>query len=331
MKLILHIGMGKTGTSSIQAALRTSKTELAEQRAQYLGMWFEFIDPAYGGFTGSRDFYRLDQAAQESAAQLMVNHLTKLKNENGTETFILSNESIFENVKNIDFFIKKLGQLVDLSLLAYIRNPYQWLPSAYTQWGLYHKTLPGPLKSFQERAQSLVEAYSCLITWLDKFSDVLTVRNHDTSIDVVSDFSDVCGLKLKSLSTRMLERSEPAEILLRAAFNDRHNGEVHPNRFDNLVMQRAQGVRNLSKLSALCFEHDGLAEIVDSKAGLFEDIRDRLGPEFDFLSKPYSSKGPPDEIQLQSRLIDHLVEITFQQAERIKRLEIQMQELTKDK
>ncbi|OZB18030.1 MAG: hypothetical protein B7X55_05460 [Rhodobacterales bacterium 34-62-10] len=330
MKLILHIGMGKTGTSSIQAALRTSGKELAEQRAHYLGMWFEFIDPAYGGFSGSHNFFRLDQAAQESAARGMVDHLKVLKEKNGTETFILSNESIFGNVSNLKFFIKELGQTVDLSLLAYVRNPYQWLPSAFTQWGLYHKTRPGPLKPFQERAQDLVETYSCLIPWIEGHGDKLTVRNHDTSIDVVADFSRVCGVDLKPLATRVLERSEPAEILLRAAFNDRHSGEVHPDRFNNLVMQNRQPVKRLTELSALCFEHDDLADIVTSKTPLFEDIRDRLGPDFDFLSKPSPAKAAPDQADLQRRLIDYLVEITFQQAERIKKLEIQMQDLTKE-
>lgn len=331
MKLILHIGMGKTGTSSIQAALRSSKEELAKQKVHYLGMWFEFIDPAYGGFTGSRDFFHLEPEVQKTAARRMVDYMKAWQEKEGTETFILSNESIFGNVNNLKFFIQELSELVELSLLAYVRNPYQWLPSAFTQWGLYHKTLPGPLKPFKERASSLIEVYSALITWSEEFGDNLTVRKHDTSTDVVSDFSQACGVNLQALSSRVLERSEPAEILLRAAFNNRHGTEVHPDRFNNLILQKRQNVPDLKALTALCFDHDGLSEIVNSKASLFEEIRDRLGPEFDFLSKASSPKPQPDATELNRRLVDLLVEITFQQAERIKKLEIQMQELEKNR
>lgn len=49
MKIVFHIGMGKTGTSSIQAALSQNAGELRKQGALYLGMWFDRLDPSYKG------------------------------------------------------------------------------------------------------------------------------------------------------------------------------------------------------------------------------------------------------------------------------------------
>ena len=37
--LLFHIGMGKTGTSSIQYALDSSADRLAAKGVRYLGMW----------------------------------------------------------------------------------------------------------------------------------------------------------------------------------------------------------------------------------------------------------------------------------------------------
>ena len=57
MRLILHVGMGKTGTSSIQKVLEANQAGLKAQKAHYLGMWFDFVDPRYHGIQGVRDVF----------------------------------------------------------------------------------------------------------------------------------------------------------------------------------------------------------------------------------------------------------------------------------
>ena len=41
MELILHIGMGKTGSTAIQLTLRNNIAKLQDAGADYLGMWLE--------------------------------------------------------------------------------------------------------------------------------------------------------------------------------------------------------------------------------------------------------------------------------------------------
>jgi len=60
-KLIVHIGMGKTGTTSIQRALRISTKELDSKGVKYLGMWFEFERDSFVGTKETVKFFKLDQ------------------------------------------------------------------------------------------------------------------------------------------------------------------------------------------------------------------------------------------------------------------------------
>lgn len=330
MKLILHIGMGKTGTSSIQTALRTNPAALAEQKVHYLGMWFDAIDPAYLNHFGFRAFLALDEQELQKAAVVFAAHMTQVAETTGAETFILSNEGIFGHVHQIKPFLQELAKHVDLSLVAYIRNPYKWLPSAFTQWGLFHKQHHGPLQAFRERAATLIGQYAAAPAWIETYGDALTVRLHDTSIDVVEDFCTTCGITLVPPEKRALERSEPAELLLRAAFNNRYPGEVFPDRFRRMVLSPKYAVPSLRDMADLCFRHEGLVDIVEARRDLFETLPEKLGPDFEFLNQPDTSQGMPDAAELQTRVIDHLVEIMFQQGERIAKLEKQVQDMTKD-
>ncbi len=321
MKLILHIGMGKTGTSSIQHALNASRNDLLENKTQYLGMWFNLIDPAYGNHLGLR---KLFEDLEENSDAYAAKFLDGLKNQartNATNTFILSNEAIFGSFHKIEPFLTALKDEIDLELILYVRNPRSWLPSAYTQWGLHHKTNKGPLKSFKDSAESLLDIYQNILKWHDAFPDILTARRHESNIDVVDDFAETCKISLLNTGKRVLDRSEPAETLLRAAFNNRYEQEVFPDRFNNLIFRNSKPVSSISQLSEMCFEYEGLDSLITENSKTFTDINERLGSDFDFLSEDTSKKSAPDRTELQLRLIDHLVEMTFQQGERLAKLE----------
>ncbi|MEM9239813.1 MAG: hypothetical protein AAGB07_07515, partial [Pseudomonadota bacterium] len=60
----------------------------------------------------------------------------------------------------------------------------------------------------------------------------------------------------------------------------------------------------------------------------FEFLRDRTG--IDFVNTSDDPPAEPDDAELQRRVIDYLIEITFDQAQRLKRLERLVSELQKD-
>ncbi|MFC2970478.1 polysaccharide biosynthesis protein [Acidimangrovimonas pyrenivorans] len=328
MRIIFHVGMGKTGTSSVQHALATSTERLAAQKVAYLGMWFDAIDPGFRGYEGQERFFTSDAATMESHAEQFYDRLAARSAAEGIETFVLSNEAIYGNVHNFTPFLRRLQAKPDVALqiVAYIRNPYAWLPSAYAQWGIRHKQQPGSIQPYGQRARDLLGIYSGFRAWAENFGDCLAVRRHDKGIDVLADFAETTGLALESMGKRQLERAEPAETLLRALFNNRFEEPVLPERFERVVVDTSLcPVPSLHDMTEFCFRHDETAEIIDEQRPLFEFIRDRLG--IDYLSETPAPAPPPDEAEIQRRMIDYLVEITLNQAQRLKRLERQIKDL----
>lgn len=328
MKLVMHIGMGKTGTSSIQRALATDQQRLADQRVAYLGMWFDMIDPAYTGLMGHRRFMTGDAEEMRRHARALQEFLARRATDEGIETFVFSNEAIFTSVNTMAPFVEALREGLDVQLVAYLRDPHAWLPSAYTQWGIRHKANEGPITPFAERARTLIQAYESIRGWVADFPDVLAVRRFETGTDVVADFSAAVGIRLDPPERRVLERDEPVETLLRAAFNSRYPGEVLPDRFNRVVINTDRtAVPTLRELADLSLGHDGIDDVVREKQDLFEFVRDALG--LDLLGGGSASAGAEsaDVAVLQSRLVDFLLQITLDQARRIHRLEQAVEEL----
>lgn len=329
MRLILHIGMGKTGTSSIQKALEASHEKLAEQDVHYLGMWLDMLGEPFKGFRGLPALFGTPPEKQQELAQVFVAHMHDIADNEGPETFVFSNEALFQQACRITPFIEVLKRETQLDIIAYMRDPHQWLPSAFAQWGIRHKTEAGPLQPFPEAGRSLIRQYESMADWIERFCENLVVRRHDKSLDVVKDFAEFCGFDLVEGNGRFLERSEPAELLMRAAFNSRFKDQVLPERFNNHVFPNGKRVRSLRDLASLCFQYDQLEEIVEEQRPLFEGLARELGPDFDFLGGEGVSRDQPDYAQIQQRVIDYLVELSLDQALRIERLESRIATLEK--
>lgn len=327
MRIVFYIGMGKTGTTSIQHALRSGSNALASQRAAYLSMWFEEIDPAFKGLGGFARFIAGSEQEKVAGADSFHSYLVDRAAKEGIETFIFSNESVFEAGHQLDPFFRRLkAKELSMTFVAYLRDPRDWLPSAYTQWAIRHKTNRGPVQDFQTAARRLIGQYEVFRFWQQNFGDVLTVRPFESGSDVVDDFAQTVGLDLPKSDSRKLERAEPADTLLRALFNTRFPDQVLPDRFDRFVTNSSQvPVPSLHDMAERCFRHEGAEEIVAEKRELFEYIRDSVG--LDLLDGDPKPSKMPDEAELQRRVIDYLVEVTFDQAQRLKRLERLVNEL----
>lgn len=326
MRLIMHIGMGKTGTSSIQNTMRDSTEQLAAQKVHYLGMWMDMLGDKYTGFQGVRILLNESPEMQARLARDYAAHIRALAEETGAETFVFSNEAFFDRGVKIRDFFATLRDELDLKILAYMRDPHAWLPSAYAQWGIRHKTQPGPLQPFSQLGRQLLNQYEGIKTWAEDFDDVFELRLHDTSIDVVADFAQACGFEMDAGGKRYLERSEPAEVVMRAAFNARFDGEVLPNRFNRNLYGQLSTVPTLDDLSDLCFGQDGGAELVQERRELFDYISEKMGPEFDFSQNTAKDRGATDPAALRDRLVDYLIELTIRQGQRITALERKLEQ-----
>src|SRR6266545_260795 len=143
-QLIVHIGNGKTGTSSIQETLRLSQDKLRQRGIVYLGLNLEHVpDKKYEWqrASGSEKFHALD--AEVATAQLFeilhsaVNFVKSL----GISRAIWSNEWLFARGKAAVPALSALAaDGVEVKILAYVRRHDAWARSSYIQWGLKHKT-----------------------------------------------------------------------------------------------------------------------------------------------------------------------------------------------
>lgn len=328
MEIIFHIGMGKTGTSSIQKALTENADELRKQGVDYLGMWFSLIDTKFEGNIGNRKFLASTAEEMQLHADQFIQALQKRKSERGVSTFVLSNESLYGGHASISPFLTVLRKLADVRLIAYARDPREWLPSAYNQWAIYHKVEPGSIKPYAEAAHEHIKIYAVLQRWAGSFGDIFTLRPFSKSMDVVKDFASVLGFEMPISIDRVFERTEISESLLRAIYNSRFPGEVFPDKFDRafrrLDFTRSPSITDLVRNS---FTYDETNEIVAEQAALFEDINNSLG--IDLLSGPAPAQKTVDPEEMRNRALEHVLQIVMQQADRIQALENVVKRLEK--
>lgn len=319
MRYVFHIGMGKTGTTSIQRALAAGAPELERRGARYLGMWFGLAGSDCDGAAGLHALFRLDAGAQRDRAR-RFHRASVAAGPEGISTLILSNEAVFGHIERARPFFETLGGLAETRFLLYLRPPHDWLPSAYVQWGIRHKVRPGPVPSFAGRARTLIGQYEKVRLWHRAFGDRLQVRRHDPAADVVADFAAALGLDLAAPASRLLPRPEPAETLFRALFNDRFDDPVRPERFERLVLDPGRdGVRETAAMIRRCFDMAELDAIVAEQAETFAYIRSAFG--LDLTAGAQAPAPAPDEAAIRDRLVDYLVETVIQQGLRIGRLE----------
>lgn len=152
VKIILHIGAGKTGTSSIQKMLFDNQKELKRQGYYYLGF---MLENAYKKkYTWQKrtpandDFFSLPMQQAFEEMYEILNDTIKKAEQDDIHTLIWSNESFFGNRKPLMEVLKKLKEKnIELRVVAYIRRHDSWAQSAYLQWGIKHKTYTGKLQS----------------------------------------------------------------------------------------------------------------------------------------------------------------------------------------
>ena len=241
VEVVVHIGDGKTGTSAIQRVLRDHSAQLAAQATSYLGLMLERAPVRkYRWQHPGRieSFHRLprSQATTELADVLAASVAEAART--GIRRLVWSNETLLgRGAATIDALRSLPPGSPAVTVVAYVRRPDRWARSAYLQWGLKHKSYPGPIRGFAEwSAKRKIELAPKLQAWRDAFGSRVQVRNFDATPDVTRDFLDAIGLDASAYSSvRRNTPLVPAELALRAAFNNRIGGNVPPRRFTELL------------------------------------------------------------------------------------------------
>lgn len=334
MRLILHAGPGKTGTTAIQSALRKGSKRLRDNGILYLGLMLEnapvrlFDWQQQGAFN---TFMRIAPERAQAELLRVFRETVAVAHGTGIHTLVVSNESV---LRRPAVFIEVLDRLraegVDVRIVAYARRYDELARSSYVQWGLVHKTYAGPLQTFREwmngRELGLMPSVE---KWKARFGDDFQLRNFHAGDDVVSDFLRAGGLDYVGLdSARVYEMTSANELVLRALFNEAQQEAVPAARFSalfqsgKLAFDRPIG----SWLQQLM---PTLPELDQAASGLRED-RAGVDAELAAAGQPPLPAGQATARPVQvdeSALLTVYFQIMARQALRIEALEARLAKL----
>jgi hypothetical protein len=283
--LVLHIGAGKTGSTSIQFTLRRIPKVLEAQGTNYVGLMLEKIPGATNNAwcaEGAPQKYFRAPDREDTNDQVYRTILAELKRQGtlGVKQVIWSNEAFLTRHDRILGVIEQLARDgVPIRLISYVRRHDKWARSAYVQFGLKFKTYVGPLRNFSDWSANQNIAYAKdLDVWRAAFPDTLEIYNFDKINDVAAHFVDLLGLKDIEV---VRANDSPSNALLAAwsVFNGRQHEQTLPNAFTRLaaplkVLQpKGEAVPPLDELLP---DTDDLKAIQDTYRGDLEAVNAML-------------------------------------------------------
>lgn len=219
-KLIVHVGAGKTGSTTIQQFLTKNRHRLIENGVFYVGYNFEFLSRKLYNWQTVSGFEELHRSnSMDRELEAVIAEAISEAEAHGCHYCIWSNEAIFDR-KKLKLFFKNYTK--DFSVIAYVRSHERWIKSAYLQWGIKHKTYRGKTKTF---SQWLKTNFPYFFENAQHWNDCATtfyLRNLEAVDDVLLDFLGV--LKINSTKYELPSSANTAESLLkskiRILFND---------------------------------------------------------------------------------------------------------------
>ena len=326
MNVIFHIGMGKTGTTSLQAALPENEDILAARGMHYLGQWMERIDPQFDQFAGFQRFLALPRGEMISAAHRFLDRLGALQAETGAGTFLLSNEQYYPSLPVVRPFFETVCAQTESRIVIFVRAPAQWLPSAYTQWGLVHKADPGAIRPFGEMARSLMAQYAIVRDWHRAFGARVEVHKFDPHEDIVASFSRLLGVELRPVAARHQARPSAAETLLRAFYNNRCPDAVLPEVFDAAVTRHlpARAPESLSEKVKYIFDYSDLPDVLADYEAVIAYIEQEFGID---IHDPADSPPLPDAAAVADDVTGRMIDIIVGQAAQIEAMRTEIAEI----
>lgn len=338
MRLIFHIGAGKTGSTSIQSVLKHNDKELKKQGVWYLGLMLERTEKIQYSWQRNssvvEDFHRL---SPQDAKEQLLNVLSPIMEEaraNNIETLIWSNESFLGGNHNFIPAIKELQQQgIRVDVLIYVREYLSWIRSAYTQWGLKHKTYLGKLKNFGEwSAGNKPSFYKQMEPLLRVMPNSVYVRNMNAVGDVVEDFCMFAGIKAENMRFfRENDSPQNEELVLRSLFNSKFHRQVLPSVYELATDYKGVYKKTPSKYleSLIVPSEEDIQSILHETRDDHHKLNELLQAQGQrpLVEREYASKST--EVNTE-KLLFALADIVMTQSNKISQLERQISQLEQE-
>lgn len=231
-KLIVHIGQGKTGTSSVQYTLTKNENLLLKNGYKFLG--YDLQNSL--GYNKKSNYFDSDNLYKKKHSEIYKLLDEECSSEeNYGLTLIWSNESIFNKVAFIPV-LKLLSDKYEILIIGYVRRHDLWAKSAYIQWGIKHKMYRGYVQDFETWSKNSkgISYSKKLKMWDEAFHDKLIVHNFDAISDVVKDFMTILGIE-DSKQVRNNETPTNELLYLWSLFNSKDPEPKHPDQFEKFA------------------------------------------------------------------------------------------------
>jgi len=210
-RLIMHLGITKTGTTSIQRTLFTNATLLEKNGFRYLTEWGEshkfyleyLFSPNPADIVKKNKFFGLN-ISTEKILQNKVNEaietIQKIMNTTECETLIISGEYWWDlyidaTCINIQNFLKKYFQSkgIETIIILFIRNPLTWIITElqnliYSGRGLLNRRI--------DMYDTKIMGLKGIVNLKKYFPDYLKVLKFE---DVINDKDGLVGCFLKNI------------------------------------------------------------------------------------------------------------------------------------
>lgn len=198
--LVLHVGMGKAGSTAIQDALRRAAARLRQDGVFCCDHWL--LAPTMGphGFAVADEFIGLlNDDAAAFAARLARIFAAANPAFAGCRTIVWSNETLADKWDAVGRFAAGVTTAARrATIVICLRHQRDWLLAAYLQWGVKDKMAPGRVMSFEQfvRENAGRLDYAALIGHWQRGADPAAVipLPYDPAADVVAAFAAAAGL-----------------------------------------------------------------------------------------------------------------------------------------
>jgi hypothetical protein len=339
-RLLVHIGIGKAGSTAIQQFLRKRVDLLNLYNIYYWGLHLESTGlPALYQWQ-SADQIPLFQALPDETAlsELLVVLKQAIQHLPDDGIVIWSQESIYQRPT---VYLQALQSLcaegsVDISVVAFARDHLSYALSAYKQWGIRHKHYRGQVLGIAEWARKhkhILHYGLKLFHWHRVFGQELHLFNYNSCPNVVIPFlsllpQDPRNALLACLDNEYPNRS-PADslLLVQALFNNQSSDPVSPGVFEALL-HRFPGLRMphppLQGLGHFLPGHQDYVELLAELGGDIELVstmlmqRGHAALSVESLAPACQMRGANDEISV---LLSQLLTMILDQDSRIQRIE----------
>jgi hypothetical protein len=203
-QLVLHIGAGKAGSTSIQFALKRNAQALAAHDTAYVGLMLERVPgaTAHDWCVEGQPSRYFRQPPQErprvegEAFETIHAELQRLGALGFTQV-VWSNEAFLPFHNRIVRVIRRLAEAgVPVRIVCYLRRHDRWARSAYVQFGLKGKMHPGPIRGFRDWVAANPVAFADQVeTWQRSFPGLVELYNFDALDDAVPHFCGLIGVE----------------------------------------------------------------------------------------------------------------------------------------